>query len=451
MKIIEVKWKNHPVLGDLHLDFSNVSTHKPYSTIVFAGENGTGKSTILEEISNFLNLGSFEYFEYISYVTEVDNKLFKAVPTNDGTTHVNFFDLIDENEQRIKIREDRYNNRVKLDENTTDLRHYGCVYSKARADYKTQKISTTTTSSLDKEKYDVDGNDDFTSLKQLIVDVVNQDNNKYAEMNKTLGTSPKSWGEFYPESNLFRFKNSFDNFFEKLEYEKVTDIDSEKTITFLKNGISIPLDELSTGEKQIVFRGIYLLRNSNLLSGSAILVDEPELSMHPKWQQKILNYYKGLFTENDSLKVQMFFATHSDHVIKEALSDKVDNIVITLEEINGIIQVKKIDSPSVLPSVTSAETNYLAFDITSNDYHIELYGWLQDKESKNSVKSCDTYIRSHPCFDLSKHQKSSGFGSTTYETLPTYIRNAIHHPDSGNVFTEDELRISTELLIELCR
>ena len=450
MNIIKIKWNNHPILGDLLLDFTNTATNEPYQTIILAGENGTGKSTILEELSVFLNAGSFEHFEYISYVTD-EGKILKAVPTSDGTTHETFFDLLDENEQLIKIREDRENNRVKLDANTSDLRYYGCVYSKARADYKTEKIQTTSTSSLDMEKHDIDSSDDFTSLKQLVVDVVNQDNNEYAETNKNLGSSPKSWDDFYPDSNLYRFKNSFDRFFDKLAYEKVTDLESEKTITFTKNGISIPVDELSTGEKQIVFRGIYLLRNSNILNGSAILIDEPELSMHPKWQQKILSYYKGLFTKNNELKAQMFFATHSDHVLKDALTDKTKNIVIALEELNGTIKARKIDSPSVLPSVTSAETNYLAFDIISNDYHIELYGWLQDKESQSSIKSCDDFIKAHHKFELAKHQKPSDFGRTNYETLPTYIRNSIHHPDSGNVFTEVELRASIELLIELCR
>ncbi len=246
-------------------------------------------------------------------------------------------------------------------------------------------------------------------------------------------------------------KNAFDNFFDKLAYEKVGDLDNEKTIIFTKNGTSIPVDELSTGEKQIVFRGIYLLRNSGILNGSAILVDEPELSMHPKWQQRILNYYKELFTENNMLKAQMFFATHSDHVLKAALSDNDKNLVIALEEDGGVIKAKKVDSPSVLPSVTSAETNYLAFDIVSNDYHIELYGWLQDKESKSSIKSCDEFIKAHTQYDSTKHSKSSWFGQTTYDTLPTYIRNAIHHPDSGNTFTGQEMRISIELLIELCR
>jgi predicted ATP-binding protein involved in virulence len=449
MRIRRVQWKNHPILGDLLLDFTDNNSGVPYETVVFAGENGTGKSTILEHLSTFLNVGPFLNFEYIEYV--VNGKVYKAVPTTDGNTHPNFFDLQDDSGLTKKIRHDKNNDSAQLQSDMMDIRHYGCVFSRARSDYKTKKITTTSTSELDKEKYDADKSDDFTSLKQLIVDIVNQDNSDYSEANKTLGSAPKSWPDFFPISKLYRFSKSFDSFFEMLTFEKVVDEQGEKTIKFKKSGKSISVDDLSTGEKQIVFRGIYLLRNNKILQDAAIMIDEPELSMHPKWQRKIMQYYKSLFTENGAQNAQLFFATHSDHVLKEALENNLQNIVIVIEHKNNSINAKKIDSPSVLPSITSAETNYLAFDIASNDYHIELFGWLQDKESKNSVKSCDDFIKSKLQYDSVRHSKPSHFRSTTYDTLPTYIRNAIHHPDSGNTFTENELRTSIELLVELCK
>ncbi|MDP1727976.1 MAG: AAA family ATPase [Bacteroidota bacterium] len=448
MKIKKVKWKNHPILGDLELDFIDTTTGDPFDTIIFAGENGTGKTTILESISTFLNRGSFEYFDSIEYI--INGRIYKAVPL----IHPNikdFYNMIDDSGTTTAMNSNKNNNPTAIDTNTLDIRHYGCIFSKARADYRTTKITSTTTKALDLEKYDIDDEDDFTSSKQLIVDVQNQDNSSYAEINKNLGATPKSWNEFYPTSNIYRFKNAFDNFFNKLEYEKVTDNNSEKEILFKKNDKFISIDKLSTGEKQIVFRGIYLLKNNNKLNGSAIMVDEPELSMHPKWQKNILKYYKDLFTETDIQKTQLFIATHSEHVLNEALKDKAQNIVIALNETSGVINAKRIDAPSVLPSITNAETNYLAFDIVSNDYHIELYGWLQQKESKSTVKSCDDFIKAHHLYSSTTHDKPSSFGNTNYETLSTFVRNAIDHPDLTRTYTEIELRTSTELLIELCR
>lgn len=450
MKIRKVKWKDHPVLGDLLLDFVNTGSGQPFETVIFAGENGTGKSTILEELSSFLNLGSFAKFEFIEYV--VNGDVYTAVPVSDRTTHPNFFDIINPDGKTQQIRSDKNNGPDQIKENPLDLRHYGCVFSKARSDYKTKKITSTSVSVLDVEKYDSDIDDDFTSLKQLIVDVVNQDNSDYMEVNKLLGATPKAWPDFYPTSKIYRFKNSFDTFFENLVYEKVNDEAGEKTIKFTKAGKSIPIDKLSTGEKQIVFRGIFLLKNSGVLENAAVMIDEPELSMHPKWQAKILQYYKGLFTSGEFVqKAQLFFATHSDHVLKQALLDQAKSIVIVLEREADSIKTRKVDSPSVLPTITSAETNFLAFDLASTDYHIELFGWLQDKESKNSVKSCDDFIIAHPLYIPAVHAKLSSFGSTNYTSLPTYIRNAIHHPDSGNTFTQSELRTSIELLVELCK
>ena len=451
MKIRKVKWANHPILGNLEIDLINPTTGEPSDTIVFAGENGTGKTSILDTISAFLNSEPFEYFEFIEY--SVGTEIFKAVPTSDGNAHKPFYDIIDVQGVTHKIRADKNNRPELIVSNTKDIRHPGCVFSKARADYKTQEIRSTTTKSLDVDKYDTDNEDDFTSLKQLLVDIHNQDSSDYSELNKSKaehGQQPMAWPEFYSSSKIFRFKNSFDSFFDKLKYDRVKDDNNEKVILFTKNGKTISIDKLSTGEKQIVFRGSYLLKNNKNLSGAVIMIDEPELSMHPKWQMNILKYYKDLFTISATQNVQILIATHSAYVLEESLSNKTNNLVIVLNEVNGVISVKKIDAPSVLPTITSAETNYLAFDIASNDYHIELYGWLQNKEQKNTIKSCDDFIKNNAVYNSAIHGKSSSFRTTTYDTLSTYIRNAIDHPHPSKTYTETELRTSIELLIQLC-
>lgn len=447
MKIRKVKWKNHPILGNLELDFINSTNNLPFETILLAGENGTGKTTILETISTFLNGGTFEYFDYIEYIAEGKN--LKAVEANHPTSK-DFYDMVDGNDT-VQMHTNKSNINETVDKNPLNIRYGGCVFAKARADYKTTKINSTTTKKLDTEKFNTDQEEDFTSLKQLIVDIQSQDNSDYTEANKLLGSNPKSWDDFYISSKIYRFKSAFDSFFDKLKYDKVADENSEKTILFIKNNKSISIDKLSTGEKQIVFRGIYLLKNSRVLDDAIILVDEPELSMHPKWQKNILKYYIDLFTENNTQKTQLLIATHSEHVLSDSLNDKNKNLVIVLNESNGIITPKRIDAPSVLPSITSAETNYLAFDIVSNDYHIELYGWLQNKETKNKIKSCDDFIKNNGLYNSAIHSKPSSFNTTNYDTLSTYIRNAIDHPEPNKNYTESELRISTELLINLCR
>lgn len=465
MKIRKVKWDNHPILGNLELDFVNPTTQQPYDNILFAGENGTGKTSILNSISSFLDGYPIEYIEYIEYFTE--NQILRAVAHIENGTINNeyvergFYDVIKvDNGERLfigsgKNKRGGSTSNPSVDNNPLNIRFSGCVLSKARADFQTNPITATTNRQLDEANKDLDSDENFTSLKQLIIDIESQDNSEYAKINREAGNNPIAWNTFYNTSKVYRFKNAFNTFFDKIKYDRVIDNSKEKTLQFLKNNAAITVDSLSTGEKQIVFRGAFLLKNNKKLNGSIVMIDEPELSMHPKWQGRILQYYKTLFIESDGTqKAQLFFATHSEHVLKEALSNRNENLVIILTEKVGIIKSKRIDAPAVLPSITNAETNYLAFDLISNDYHIELYGWLQQKRLLYTVKQCDRYIKSTLQYDVSKHEKISTFtrrdgSTTTYYTLPTYIRNCIDHPNSGTSFSDEELRTSINLLIQL--
>lgn len=454
MKINKIKWKNHIVLGNLELDLTNLATSKPFNTIVFAGENGTGKTTILKSISDFLNGGSIESIDYIDYI--INGQTFQAIPpANLDHNQYGFYQIKDNVGNLVSIDTGNGNGVGKFGINPNEIRHNGCVFSKARADYKTNKITSTTTQSLDVTKYENDQLDDFTSLKQLIVDTQNQDNNTFASLAANNPKKGITWNSFYQSSKMFRFNNAFDNFFEKIKYDKVIDdnANQDKKIMFLKNLVPISIDDLSTGEKQIVFRGVYLLRNSKLTNDTAIMIDEPELSMHPKWEKKILQYYKNLFTDYTGIqKSQLFIATHSEHVLSAALADKDnDTLIITLNEhLVGTVTANKLsqNTKQVLPSITSAEINYLAFDIVSNDYHIELYGYLQVKIGDKNVRETDDFIIRHSNYNSNLYRESK-HNKTTYKSLSTFIRNGIHHPARTRVFTEEQLRMSIEFLRDI--
>ena len=451
--IRKIKWNNHDILGNLELDFT-----KPdgsiYNTIVLAGENGTGKTTILETLSTFLNLGSIEAFEYIKYV--VDGVPYTISQRANVNPELGFHVRKNESDGTTQtIRTNRNNSPQLIDSDLSDLRHYGFSYSKARSGFNTQKVKSTTTQQLDSEKYENDSKDDFTSVKQLIVDIDTQDNSEWMRITKAGMQTP--FTTFKQTSKMYRFEKAFNEFFGTVKFKEVDNTNPEEIkILFEKHGKEIPIDSLSTGEKQIVFRGAHLLKNINSMSGGIALIDEPELSMHPKWQQKVLKYYRSLFNKNGSQDAQIIIATHSEYVLRSALEDRDNILIIVLSDDNGSIHSKNITAPTILPTITSAETNYLAFGILSVDYHIELYGYLQNKTGNDTVKSCDDYIAQSAFFNSALHAKTSSFtnqrGHTTnYQTLPTYIRNLIDHPDPTQNYTQEEFKHSIELLIELCR
>jgi predicted ATP-binding protein involved in virulence len=111
-----------------------------------------------------------------------------------------------------------------------------------------------------------------------------------------------------------RFKEVFNSFYEDKEFIGIKGM--EPLIKIKDTNEKHSIDELSSGEKQIFFRVGSII--SLDLENSVILIDEPETSMHPEWQQKILNLYRSVTKKN-----QLIIATHSPHIISSCKSDEI--------------------------------------------------------------------------------------------------------------------------------
>lgn len=441
--ITNIQWDNDLILGNLNLSFTK-DDGTPYKTIVLAGENGTGKTRILQTIATFLNLGTIEPFKSITY--DIGGEKYTITP-RDVNASIGFHDRTKEGENTSTIVSGHKNDIKKIKEDILDIRHYGCAYSKARSGFNTKPVKSTTTQQLDADSYDNDDTDDFTSIKQLIVDVKAQDNSSLDKL--TSKGEYTSYEDFHRTSKIFRFENAFNNFFDTIKFEGVDEeATDEKKVTFSKNEKNIAIDDLSTGEKQIVFRGAQLLKNSKNLNGGIVLIDEPELSMHPKWQSKVFDYYTGLFSQGGTQMSQIFFATHSENVIQAATKDLDNTLIIILSSDGGVIKADKM-SKMVLPTATAAEINYLAFGVHTVDYHIALYGDFQLQTGKSAIAAADAEIEAQPEYVPVQHEKTDAYGPG-YKTLPTYIRNKIDHPDSPRVYTEEEFEKSILLLRNIC-
>ena len=453
--IKKIKWKEQHVLGNLELDFCK-KDDICYNTIILAGENGTGKTTILETLAEVLTLGSIQPFESIEYI--IDGNAYIIKPSNEYPDDKSYHERYDVKKNETEdICRAKNINEEEIDNDKKDIRHYGCVYSMANTVFRTEKITSIQTEDIDSKKYDVDYNDNFTSIKQLLVDIDSRDCKylqKLCESGKYDGNYEES---FLKRTKIYRFKRAFNDFFDDLKFDRINnDFFNDINILFKKYGKTINIDNLSSGEKQIVFRGAYLLKNSQAITGGIVLIDEPELSMHPKWQEKILKYYRDLFVEDNEQTVQIILATHSEYILKSALNCKEDILIINLKNNNGSIEAERI--AHTRKNNTSAEINYKIFDIISTDLHIQLFGYLQSKFNKERIRECDDLILEK----LNNKEESyknkyivENLGLPIDEkhvdkTLPVYIRNAIDHPDSARKYEQKHLRDSIELLIELC-
>lgn len=322
MKIRKLQFNNNKILGNLELNFINPTTNVPYDTILLVGENGVGKTTILTGISDFLSGQDLSRcFNSIEYTID-DEIITMSSILGEQDSH-KFIRRKNGEDETLSYGWSRNNgaNIERMEQDALDPRHYGSAISLPRSDFQTEKINTVGVSELDTNNHEKDVNNDFTSLKQLLVDLSSLDAEDFTELHRK-GT-PITIEEFDERSRMSRFTKAFNNFFEDIAYSCVKGENGQKEIYFEKFGKEIPIDSLSTGEKQIVFRGIYLLRNFNRLIGGVLLIDEPELSLHPKWQNKILKYYQTLFTDptTNNMQVQLIVATHSERILSSAFKD----------------------------------------------------------------------------------------------------------------------------------
>lgn len=66
-KIRKIIFKDHPILKNLSLDFCGIDG-KAVNTVIFAGENGNGKSTIINEL-----YGNISQHQINTMTVEIEN------------------------------------------------------------------------------------------------------------------------------------------------------------------------------------------------------------------------------------------------------------------------------------------------------------------------------------------------------------------------------------------
>lgn len=146
-----------------------------------------------------------------------------------------------------------------------------------------------------------------------------------------------------------------------------------------------------------------------------ILIDEPELHLHPRLQEKFVDFILEISKES-----QVILTTHSPLLIKQlAYNENVKNIVLKRDK-----DVKEFDERK-LSYISSNETNYLAFDLPSEEYHNELYESLMEKYStSNGIKRFDNE------FFIQKKKEDKIYPwekQPNQVSIHTFVRNQIHH------------------------
>ena len=350
-KIRKIQFKNHNVLGNLYIDFCDRNGNAS-DTIILAGENGVGKSTVLQALFEFAS-GKLNY----EAVVEVSDD-------QGHVTQLEFYDYYLAKKGiaagNIRVKYNTIDTYPTSDEFKSTFGFSG-IFSDVDIVFSGRDISAVTSKTLDaKRDSQKSGGNLPQEIKQLMIDIDALDSSELSRAYFQAKEDGKSTDDLQCNRRLLRFTNAFSRIFDDLKFSHIDNVSGHKEIYFTKNGKQIPIDSLSSGEKQIVFRGCFLLKDANAMGGAFAFVDEPEISLHPNWQNKIMDYYKGIFTGEDGKQTSQIFAvTHSPFVIHND-NRRNDKVIVLARNENGDIIVK--DKPEYF-KCNSVEAVQDAFSI----------------------------------------------------------------------------------------
>jgi len=261
---------------DLYLDLTYPKGHakvgKPLDKICIIGDNGTGKTTLLElvlqdykrqaNIPIFENLHNVQYdnegldFQYSDNIL-LKNNIFKLLYYPKGIDHLNLDEL-----------------QKKFDENTI------------------------------KNSRDLGLHDVYKFIHDLT------DGKELLRLWYELRANLTQFADEYLHDEYEKFARLLNKILNKFHLELNPDIELQKfsEMEFIelkaKGGTVLPTEKWSAGIKQLIYTTLplYYLKSQE----GIIMIDEPESSLHPNTQHILIDFYKSVGT-----KMQLIFATHS--------------------------------------------------------------------------------------------------------------------------------------------
>lgn len=182
----------------------------------------------------------------------------------------------------------------------------------------------------------------------------------------------------------------------------------------------IPINKRGSGVKRLILLNFFRAeaerrRNESAATADMIYaIEEPETSQHPSHQSQLIEAFKALAKANNT---QIMLTTHSPAIVKlldfehlKLIQNNPDKEVIDVERNN-------------LPYPSLNEVNFVAFNETNDEYHNELYGYIESEGRLSDYKIGKTMM------SYVKIKKKKPI-ATEQTILSEYIRHQIHHPEN---------------------
>jgi predicted ATP-binding protein involved in virulence len=367
MKIRKIQIKNYKMFNDVTIDFTD-SHGKTLDTIVIAGINGSGKTSLLQllqrlfsesfnlfkvgsplhkyeeeenaiicdEIELELDISDDEKSRLLSLVhkfkiqiNKVENQTLEQLetPLKKEGQYIKLVYQLEKTDKGFLIHQNDFRLFGILPEdglkNIFKILHFSAVHSNSKKPAYNNAISDLFNNKSSRDDINSDGivfpiNIDFyqktveTHIVKLIQEKVIANRN------------------LIPKAVIEQTIGEINQLLEGVSLKTVlVDINSEQPIFKSFCGPLILSNELSGGEKQLYYKAILFdkLRPQN----SMIMIDEPETSLHPTWQQEVLKLYHNIPGNN-----QVILVTHSPHIIASIQPDNL--FVLTMNEAKKTVE-----------------------------------------------------------------------------------------------------------------
>ena len=315
MKIRKIHIKEYNGLKNLNINFEN--NDKVLNTIILIGVNGSGKTRILESIYHCFKIFKSTVVDLELFYEKNENEVLESLMDSEGLTEIEKemqkdIDYIDclrnikyYNEDYKEGKNQNINSKI-ISQSFKKLKIFPkIIYVPTEINFQKVEIA----SPMLVQEYS------FLNIVDsgLIKDVPSYIATRIMEMANEQENTPM--GEI--RAAVFKEINEI---FEIFDLDiKISGISKNaKSIPIFTNsaGDKFDINELSSGEKQLFLRtlAIKMLNPEN----SIILIDEPELSLHPKWQQRIVDVYRKIGKNN-----QIIIATHSPHILGSVRKENI--------------------------------------------------------------------------------------------------------------------------------
>lgn len=308
---------------------------------VLVGKNGLGKSTILRLINSAVTRKEVDDLELCEEViVEIKNQE-KYVSRKSNMINLETLRLVieelarfdkpsprkDKNSDNPYIKYKTLNNK-ELSKLTTDLferLNRSATNNEVETSNKKINVKKDNLVFKPKDRMSVEFISTINMSANSVNNVIESDGNKTTFLDVEIDKEIERLNKDHRNKNELqeRFINSLSKFLEETN-KKVEFVDDQIEIILI-SGKRIDYRNLSSGERQLIF--IFLKVINGSVDNSLILMDEPEISLHLSWQEKLLT---EITSANSSS--QMIIVTHSPALVMDGwLNNFIDIKTITEE------------------------------------------------------------------------------------------------------------------------